>query len=196
MRSHEAGAIHGRAGERGPAWLSTPEDPNRLVEHLWSQNVSKVDGVLTVAGESATDLAAEFGTPTYVVDEDDFRARARAFREAFDGADVYYAGKAFLCVATARWVQEEGLRLDVCTGGELAVALRAQFPPERVALHGNNKSIAELRRAVEVGVGLVGVRFVGAIITSIPFAIVIDVGLVGIGHIGAVVTEIFVPGDL
>jgi diaminopimelate decarboxylase len=153
MRSHEAGAIHGRAGDRGPTWLTTPEDPNRLVEHLWSQNVSKVDGLLTVAGESATDLAAEFGTPTYVVDEDDFRTRARAFRDAFPDADVYYAGKAFLCVATARWVQEEGLRLDVCTGGELAVALRAQFPPERLALHGNNKSVAELRRALEVGVG-------------------------------------------
>ena len=64
--------------------------------------------MLTVAGESVTDLAAEFGTPTYVVDEDDFRARARAFRDAFPDADVYYAGKAFLCVATARWVAEAG----------------------------------------------------------------------------------------
>ncbi len=153
MRSHEAGALHGQAGDRGPAWLKTPEDSNQLVDHLWSQNVSKVDGVLTVAGESVTDLAAEFGTPTYVVDEDDFRARARAFRDAFPDADVYYAGKAFLCVATARWVAEEGLRLDVCTGGELAVALRAQFPPEHIGLHGNNKSVDELRRAVEAGVG-------------------------------------------
>ncbi|MGB9012921.1 MAG: diaminopimelate decarboxylase, partial [Aeromicrobium sp.] len=153
MRSHEAGALHGQAGDRGPAWLKTPEDSNQLVDHLWSQNVSKVDGVLTVAGESVTYLAAEFGTPTYVVDEDDFRARARAFRDAFPDADVYYAGKAFLCVATARWVAEEGLRLDVCTGGELAVALRAEFPPEHICLHGNNKSVAELRRAVEVGVG-------------------------------------------
>ena len=153
MRSHEAGAIHGQAGDRGPAWLRTPDDPNALVSHLWAQNVSKVDGVLSVAGESVVDLAAEFGTPTYVVDEDDFRSRARAFRDAFPDADVYYAGKAFLCVATARWVAEEGLNLDVCTGGELAVALRADFPPERIGLHGNNKSVAELRRAVEVGVG-------------------------------------------
>lgn len=153
MRSHEAGAIHGQAGDRGPAWLRTPDDPDALVSHLWAQNVSKIDGVLTVAGESATDLAEEFGTPTYVVDEDDFRARARAFREAFVGADVYYAGKAFLCVATARWIADEGLNLDVCTGGELAVALRADFPTERIGLHGNNKSLAELRRAVEVGVG-------------------------------------------
>ncbi len=153
MRSHEAGALHGQAGDRGPAWLKTPEDAGQLVDHLWAQNVSKVDGVLTVAGESVIDLAAEFGTPTYIVDEDDFRARARAFRDAFPDADVYYAGKAFLCVATARWVAEEGLRLDVCTGGELAVAQRAQFPPEHIALHGNNKSVSELRRAVELGVG-------------------------------------------
>ncbi len=153
MRSHEAGALHGQAGDRGPAWLKTPEEPNALVSHLWSSGVSKVDGVLTVAGESAPDLAARFGTPTYVLDEDDFRQRARGFRDAFPSADVYYAGKAFLCVATARWIAEEGLNLDVCTGGELAVALKADFPAERIGLHGNNKSVAELRRALEVGVG-------------------------------------------
>ena len=153
MRSHEAGALHGQAGDRGPAWLKNPEDPNQLVPHLWSDGVAKVDGVLTVAGESVVDLAAEFGTPTYVVDEDDFRRRARAFKEAFVGADVYYAGKAFLCVAAARWIAEEGLNLDVCSGGELAVALKADVPPSRIGLHGNNKSSAELRRALEVGVG-------------------------------------------
>jgi len=153
MRAHEAGALHGQAGDRGPAWLRVPEDADELVPHLWASGVSKVDGVLTVAGESAPDLAAEFGTPLYVVDEDDFRARARAFREAFDGCDVFYAGKAFLCVATARWIAEEGLSLDVCTGGELAVALRAEFPPARIGMHGNNKSVDELRRALEAGVG-------------------------------------------
>lgn len=153
MRAHEAGAIHGQAGDRGPAWLQRLDDPNELVAHLWASNVSKRDGVLEVAGVTAPELATEFGTPTYVVDEDDFRSRARAFRDAFSGADVYYAGKAFLCVATARWIAEEGLNLDVCTGGELAVALRAGFPTERIGLHGNNKSVAELRRALEVGVG-------------------------------------------
>jgi diaminopimelate decarboxylase len=153
MRSHEAGALHGQAGDRGPAWLRVPEDADELVPHLWASGVSKVDGVLTVAGESAPDLASEFGTPLYIVDEDDFRARARAFRDAFPGADVFYAGKAFLCVATARWIAEEGLNLDVCTGGELAVALRAEFPPARIGLHGNNKSVDELRRALEAGVG-------------------------------------------
>ncbi|WP_374999833.1 diaminopimelate decarboxylase [Aeromicrobium sp. CTD01-1L150] len=153
MRSHEAGALHGQAGDRGPAWLRLPDDPDALVEPLWSSGVAKSDGVLSVAGVTAPELAQEFGTPLYVVDEGDFRGRARAFAEAFPDADIYYAGKAFLCVATARWVAEEGLSLDVCTGGELAVALRAEFPPGRIGLHGNNKSVAELRRALEVGVG-------------------------------------------
>ena len=67
--------------------------------------------------------------------------------------DVYYAGKAFLCTAVARWVSEEGLFLDVCTDGELTVALRADVDPARIGFHGNNKSWAELRRAVSVGVG-------------------------------------------
>ncbi len=136
-------------------WLRIPEDVDALVPALWPSGVSKVDGVLTVAGLTAVELAAEYGTPTYVIDEIDFRERARAFRDAFGGvgADVFYAGKAFLCVAVARWIAEEGLNLDVCTGGELAVALRAEFPPARIAMHGNNKSVPELRRALEAGVG-------------------------------------------
>ncbi|MFT4189599.1 MAG: diaminopimelate decarboxylase [Aeromicrobium sp.] len=153
MRSHEAGALHGQAGDRGPAWLRHPDDVNAIVPLLWSRNTAKADGVLTVAGETVTELAEEFGTPLYVVDEDDFRHRARSFRDAFAGAEVNYAGKAFLCVATARWIAEEGLSLDVCTGGELAVALAADFPPERITMHGNNKSEAELRRAIELGLG-------------------------------------------
>jgi len=153
MRSHEAGALHGQSRDRGPAWLHAPEDVNQLVPQLWSSSVSKVDDVLTVAGESVLDIAEEFGTPTYVVDEEDFRQRARNFRDAFPAADVYYAAKAFLCTATARWVVEEGLNIDVCSGGELAVALRAEVPPARIGLHGNNKSVAELRKALEVGIG-------------------------------------------
>ncbi|MFX6728743.1 diaminopimelate decarboxylase, partial [Acinetobacter baumannii] len=69
MRAHEAGALHGQAGDRGPAWLRKPDDVDALVPHLWARNVSKVDGVVTVAGESVTELAQEFGTPLYVVDE-------------------------------------------------------------------------------------------------------------------------------
>src|SRR5690625_6783678 len=79
---------------------------------------------MSVAGVPVDDLAAEYGTPVYIVDEDDFRARAASFRDAFAGCDVFYAAKAFLCTATARWMAEDGLCLDVCTGGELATALR------------------------------------------------------------------------
>ncbi|HEY8728920.1 MAG TPA: diaminopimelate decarboxylase [Acidothermaceae bacterium] len=121
---------------------------------LWSSNVSRShDGVLTIAGVSAIDIAREFGTPAYVVDEQDFRDRCRSWIEAFADADVYYAGKAFLTVAIAQWVADEGLGLDVCTGGELSVALRAGFPPGRIALHGNNKSVAEITQAIDLGVG-------------------------------------------
>jgi diaminopimelate decarboxylase len=122
---------------------------------VWPRTAARVDGVLTVGGVDVRDLATEQGTPAFVLDEAEFRTRAREFRTAFAGADVYYAGKAFLCTGFARWIAEEGLNLDVCTGGELAVAVRAGFPPERLALHGNNKSVAELERAVEVGVGKV-----------------------------------------
>jgi diaminopimelate decarboxylase len=96
---------------------------------------------------------AEHGTPALFVDEADFRTRCRQYREAFGGALVFYAAKAFLCTAVARWIEEEGLGLDVCTGGELAVALRAGFPGERLLMHGNNKSRAELAAALDAGVG-------------------------------------------
>ena len=98
---------------------------------------------------------AEHGSPAFLLDEADLRRRCRDYREAFGGAMVYYAAKAFLCTAVARWVEEEGLGLDVCTGGELAVALRAGFPGERMLLHGNNKSVAELAAALDAGVGRV-----------------------------------------
>jgi len=111
-----------------------------------------------VGGVDVRDLAREYGTPLFVLDEADFRQRARRFREAYADdttpADVYFAGKAFLSTTTARWVAEEGLNLDVCSGGELAVALRAGFPPARIAFHGNNKSVAELRDALDAGIGM------------------------------------------
>lgn len=155
MRAHEAGWAHAAVSVSGPAWLREPADLNALVPQLWSATARKDDGVLEVGGVRVTDLVARHGSPAYVLDEDDFRARARAFRQAFDDYDVYYAGKAFLCTTVARWVVEEGLLLDVCTGGELAVAERAGVPAERIGFHGNNKSVAELTRAVELGVGRV-----------------------------------------
>src|SRR5438552_11739316 len=123
---------------------------------LWPQTVTRGPaGALSVGGRDVRDLAAEFGTPAYLLDEADFRARCRAFAEAFHDADVYYAGKAFLCKAVVRMIAEEGLALDVCTGGELAVALAGGMPPERSGLHGNNKSVAELGRALSAGGGRV-----------------------------------------
>jgi diaminopimelate decarboxylase len=151
--THEAGWAHAPGALRGPAWLRQPADPNALVSQLWSSTAHKVDGDLSVGGVALADLAAEFNTPAYVLDEADFRSRARAFREAFSAYDVFYAGKAFLCTTVARWVAEEGLSLDVCSDSELTVALRAGFDPARMGYHGNNKTVPELRRAVAVGVG-------------------------------------------
>ena len=126
-----------------------------LAPNVWPRStVRGDDGVVTIAGVPLTDIAAEFGTPIFVIDEDDFRARCRDIAEAFGGGDnVHYAAKAFLCSEVARWVAEEGLSLDVATGGELAVALHADFPPERITLHGNNKSVDELTTAVKAGIG-------------------------------------------
>ncbi|MGC1213577.1 MAG: diaminopimelate decarboxylase [Micromonospora sp.] len=153
MRAHEAGALHGDIGSR-PPWLRPPGDVNALVPQLWPRNVARAaDGALEVAGLGVRELAAEYGTPVYVLDEDDLRSRCRDFRAAFPDADVYYAGKAFLCRAVVRMIAEEGLFLDVCTGGELATALSAGMPAERIGFHGNNKSVAELTRAVDAGVG-------------------------------------------
>ncbi|WP_112139434.1 diaminopimelate decarboxylase [Glycomyces dulcitolivorans] len=152
-RTHEAGAMHGDYASLRPAWLGVPEDVNAILPQLWSQNVERAAGVLHIGGLSVEKLAAEFGTPAYVFDEDDFRARCRAWTEAFAGADVFYASKAFCSKAVLRAAAEEGLSVDVCTAGELAVALAAGVDPARLGLHGNNKSLAELHQAVEIGIG-------------------------------------------
>ncbi|HEY3139537.1 MAG TPA: diaminopimelate decarboxylase [Acidimicrobiales bacterium] len=112
----------------------------------------QADGSLVIAGVAVDELAREFGTPLFVYDEDHLRARCREATEAF-GPGVAYATKAFLCLAMARLAHEEGMCLDVATGGELHVALAAGVPGKRLVLHGNNKSLDELRRAREVGVG-------------------------------------------
>ncbi|MEU1629890.1 diaminopimelate decarboxylase [Streptomyces sp. NPDC020096] len=136
-------------------YTAPPADLNALDPKVWSRTVTRnADGAVAVGGIDVRALAAEFGTPVYVLDEADFRARCRAWREAFGtDADVFYAGKAFLSRAVVRWLHEEGLNLDVCSEGELATALSAGMPAERIALHGNNKSVREIERAVEAGVG-------------------------------------------
>lgn len=110
------------------------------------------DGSLWIRGQKVSDLAREFGTPLFIYDEVQIRDRARQLKNLF-GAGVAYASKAFLCIAMAKICAEEGLHLDVASGGELAVALRAGFPAERVVFHGNNKSRGELQLALEAGVG-------------------------------------------
>ena len=164
MSAHEAGALHA-PGYGGfaviPSWLRPPSNAYDLLPQLWAGSVRRnEDGALEVGGVDVRDLAREHGTPAYILDEADFRARAQSFRDAFRyafadlaGADVYYAGKAFLCTEVARWMAEDGLRLDTCSGGELAVALRAGVPPESIGLHGNNKSDAELDKALRAGIG-------------------------------------------
>ncbi|MFC9385776.1 diaminopimelate decarboxylase [Streptomyces venezuelae] len=152
--AHPAGPRHADVLPEGH-YTAPPADLNALDPKVWSRTVARDErGVVTVGGIGVTALAEEFGTPAYFLDETDFRARCRAWAEAFGkDADVFYAGKAFLSRAVVRWLKEEGLNLDVCSGGELATALSAGMPAERIAFHGNNKSEAEIRRAVEAGVG-------------------------------------------
>ncbi|HTA97313.1 MAG TPA: diaminopimelate decarboxylase [Solirubrobacteraceae bacterium] len=117
-------------------------------------------GRVEVGGCDTIELAREFGTPAYVVAEDDLRARARAFVQAGSAAGhedfhVVFASKAFPCTAVLSLFAEEGLWCDVASGGELHLALNAGFPPERILMHGNAKSEAELRMALECGIGLI-----------------------------------------
>ena len=127
---------------------------------MWSSNVAR-DNELSISSITATQLAEEFGTPAFIMDEADFRARAArwnaALNDAFgkDAGTVYYAAKAFICVETARWIKDVGIGIDVCTGGELAVALAGGIDPTKIELHGNNKSVAEIDKAIRVGVGTI-----------------------------------------
>ena len=151
---HVAGSIHADATSAAPVWLVKPADANVLADGLWSGTVTRAaSGELHIGGLAASEIIAQTGSPVYVIDELDFRGRALSWKQAFDGWGVYYASKSFLCSTVARWLADEGLNLDVASLGELTVALRAGFDPERIALHGNNKSDAELRLALTAGVG-------------------------------------------
>ncbi|WP_336647911.1 diaminopimelate decarboxylase [Microbacterium sp. MMO-10] len=147
-----------------PDWLQEPADPNDLAPGVWPASARRdADGELELGGVGVAELRARFGTPLYVLDEAEVRAHAIRIRSAFDAAAVahgtkarvYYAGKAFLSTEVARWVTQEGLRVDVCSRGELETALAAGVKPSRIGFHGNNKSVSELERAVEVGVGTI-----------------------------------------
>ncbi|CAA9502107.1 MAG: Diaminopimelate decarboxylase [uncultured Solirubrobacteraceae bacterium] len=125
------------------------------------------DGRLQIGGCDAVELAREFGTPAYIVSEDDLRARAQTFVEAFrartEDFDVLFASKAFPCTAVYRVLAQEGVACDVASGGELALALRGGFDPARIYMHGNAKSVAELRFARESGVGHIVIDNAGEI---------------------------------
>ena len=117
-----------------------------------------VNGELVIGGCRASALAKEFGTPLFVIDESDFKSRIIGWKNALNSnfgesaGEVYYASKSFVSVEVAKWIAEAGIGIDVCTGGELAVALAAKFPANRIEVHGNNKSEEEIRVAIEVGV--------------------------------------------
>jgi len=156
---HPAGPRHAEEIHHGdaPPRPASADEVLELAPSVWPRNLVRGDdGVVRISGVPVTQLAGDYGTPLFVIDEDDFRTRCREMAAAFGGGEhVNYAAKAFLCGEVARWVAEEGLCLDVASGGELAVALHAGFPAERIALHGNNKSVDELTAAVTAGVGYV-----------------------------------------
>jgi diaminopimelate decarboxylase len=174
--AHPAGPRHGEVlpADHPPA---PPADLNWLDPAIWPRGAERRDGVLTLGGVDVREVAAQFGTPVFVMDEDDVRSRAREYLEAFaagaaggperapsvpgrgpgrrppGATGVFYAAKAFCSRAVLRWVHSEGLGVDVCSGGELEVALSAGVAPAMITLHGNNKLPSELRRAVEAGIG-------------------------------------------
>lgn len=150
------------AASTPPAAPSAPEAVGPAP--LWPASARTLpSGEVALGGVPLAELADRFGTPAYVLDEDEVRARARAWRAALPGAGIAYAGKAFLCRAMVRWIDEEGLDLDVCSAGELDLAVHAGFPAERVVLHGNAKSPADLRAALRFGVGRIVLDSAGEI---------------------------------
>lgn len=130
-------------------------DFNSLPAHVWPRNAARdSNGVVSIGGVALTDLAAEYGTPLYVFDEQDFRSRCRDMAQAFGGPDhVHYASKAFITKRIVRWVDEEGLCLDVASLNEAKLALAAGFPAERMTAHGNNKEDEYLQLCVDNGIG-------------------------------------------
>ena len=126
--------------------------------NMWSKNVSLAGATLSLAGIPAAQLAKDFGTPSFFLDEDAYRSRALAWHNGLhsefgpNAGTIYYAAKSFICTAVAQWIADIGIGIDVCTGGELAVALNGGIDPKKIEVHGNNKSVAEIDRAVSVGV--------------------------------------------
>jgi diaminopimelate decarboxylase len=138
--------------------------PTNYPTSLFSSNLkfaseNQYGGALSIAGCTAEKLVKEYGSPIFVVDQDDFVVRTNAWQaalnESFGSGKIYYAAKSFICVEVAKWLKELKVGLDVCTGGELAVALAADFPASDIEFHGNNKSEAEITTAIKEGVGTI-----------------------------------------
>ncbi|WP_433680267.1 diaminopimelate decarboxylase [Nocardia sp. CA-119907] len=128
--------------------------PSRLDSAVWPPDTHyDGDGRITLGGVALADIADQYGTATYVLDEQEVRARCRAYKKGFPEAEIIYAGKALMIRAVAEWVTQEGLSVDVCSAGELAIALAAGADPKRIVLHGNGKTYDELDAAVRSGVG-------------------------------------------
>lgn len=147
-----------------PEWLSQAKDLNALDSRVWPRTAKRdAKGELQIGSVGARELVRRHGSPLYVIDQEDFEARLlsakRAFGEASQkhgtSAKIYYASKALLTIDVVRWVNQAGLSIDVSTGGELAVALAAGMPGDRIGLHGNNKSLVEIGRAIAAGVGVI-----------------------------------------
>ena len=147
-----------------PEWLETPASLSHLDPRIWPRTAKRNErGELLVGGQTASDLVRQFGSPLYVVDQEDFESRLMSTRRAFSDAaqkigttaKCYYASKALLTTELVRWVDQAGLSIDVSTSGELAVALAAGIEGPRIGLHGNNKSLVEIGRAISAGVGAI-----------------------------------------
>ena len=147
-----------------PEWLETPASLSHLDPRIWPRTAKRNErGELLVGGQTASDLVRQFGSPLYVVDQEDFESRLMSTRRAFSDAaqkigttaKCYYASKALLTTEVVRWVDQAGLSIDVSTSGELAVALAAGIEGPRIGLHGNNKSLVEIGRAISAGVGAI-----------------------------------------
>ena len=134
---------------------------SELNQKIWSKTAHRSSQEIFIGGCSVVELAKKFGTPAFIIDESDFKERAQQWKSGLDryfgssAGAAYYAAKAFISKDVARWVDAAGLGLDVCTGGELAVAIAAKFPPSRIEMHGNNKSEVEIAEAIDYRVGVI-----------------------------------------
>ena len=147
-----------------PKWLETASDLSALDARIWPRTAARTErGEISIGSIPASELVRQFGTPLYVVDQEDFEARLMMAKRAFSDAaskigttaKTYYASKALLTTEVVRWVDQAGLSIDVSTGGELAVALAAGIDGSRIGMHGNNKSLVEIGRAVSANVGAI-----------------------------------------